>query len=376
MPWLGNRQGFVYKPCTAFVRRTPRLFRPRPRGVRHPALPGTVTRGHHYIRENSMFSALLFPGQGSQETGMARELAEADSDVMDLWKKAERISGIALREIYWDGDATAMADTRNLQPGLTAANLACWMKLAPRFTPAAAAGHSLGEFSALAAAGVLPIDTVLELVSLRGRLMSEADPEGKGAMAAVVKLGLDEVQACVTEAADATGEMIGIANYNTPGQFVISGTRAAIEDAQGRAKAAKGRAIPLAVSGAFHSPMMRDAATELASAIDAIGKNAWSKARFPVYCNVEPVPAQDPDRIREQLKRQMTSSVFWIDTITRQWDDSCRLFVECGPKNVLSKMVDPILKAHAPAAATHTEDAPAWRAASVSGLEQIESFGV
>lgn len=324
-----------------------------------------------------MLSALLFPGQGSQETGMGRDLAEADREIMELWKKAERISGIALREIYWDGDADAMAGTRNLQPGLTAANLACWMKLSSRFSPDAAAGHSLGEYSALAAAGVLSVDAVLELVSLRGRLMSEADPEGKGAMAAVVKLGLDEVKACVDETAGATGAMIGIANYNTPGQFVVSGTRAAIDDVQTRVKAARGRAIPLAVSGAFHSPMMRDAAAELAGAIDRIPQSAWNKARFSVYCNVEPTAVREPERIRERLKRQMTSSVFWIDTIARQWDDGCRFFVECGPKTVLSKMVDPILKAHAPAAAGNleqAEDAPAWRTAAVGNLEQAEAF--
>lgn len=308
-----------------------------------------------------MLSALLFPGQGSQETGMTRNLAEADREIMELWKKAERISGIALREIYWDdGATTAMADTRNLQPGLTVANLCCWIQLAPKFSPDAAAGHSLGEFSALAAAGVLPVDIVLEMVSLRGRLMSEADPEGKGAMAAVVKLGLDEVKVCVEEAAKATGEMICVANYNTPAQFVISGARAAINDAQARAKAAKGRAIPLVVSGAFHSPMMRDASKELAKAIDGIPKSAWSKARFPVYCNVDPVPVREPERIREMLKRQMISSVFWVDTIIRQWDDGCRLFVECGPKNVLSKMIEPILRTHAPATAGHTEGSLAW----------------
>lgn len=322
-----------------------------------------------------MPSALLFPGQGSQETGMTRDLAEADREVMELWKKAERISGIALREIYWDSDAaTVMAGTRNLQPGLTAANLACWMKLAPKFSPNAAAGHSLGEFSALAAAGVLPLDTVLELVSLRGRLMSEADSEGKGTMAAVVKLGLEEVKACVDEAAKATGEMIRVANYNTPAQFVISGARAAIDDAQARAKAAKGRAIPLAVSGAFHTPMMREASEELAKAIDGIAKSAWNKARFPIYCNVDPVPVREPERIREMLKRQMVSSVFWIDTISRQWDDGCNFFMECGPRNVLSRMVEPILKTHPPAAATHTENAPAWRVGAACGLEQIATF--
>lgn len=321
-----------------------------------------------------MSSALLFPGQGSQEIGMGRDLAEADRDAMELWKKAERISGIALREIYWDGDEAAMADTRNLQPGLTAANLSLWMKISPHFIPAAAAGHSLGEYSALAAAGVLPVETVLELVSLRGRLMSEADPEGRGAMAAVVKLSLEQVRECVDASAEATGEMVLIANYNTPVQLVVSGTRAAIDDVQSRAKAMKGRAIVLAVSGAFHSPLMQEASAELAKAIEAIGRGAWGKARFPVYCNASPSAQTDPENIKERLKRQMTSSVYWIDTISRQWDDGCRVFVECGPKTVLAKMVGPILQASASAPSSASDGASPWRTVNVGNLEQAEAF--
>ena len=191
---------------------------------------------------------------------MGRDLAEADHDIMDLWKKAERISGLALREIYWDGDESLMADTRNLQPALTVVNLALWHKLSARITPMAAAGHSLGEFSAMAAAGVLPVDAILELVSLRGRLMSQADPHGKGAMAAVVKLALPQVEACVAEARDSSGETLVVANHNTPAQFVVSGTVAAMAVLQEKVKAAKGRALPLPVSGAFHSPLMADAA--------------------------------------------------------------------------------------------------------------------
>lgn len=319
-------------------------------------------------------STLIFPGQGSQETGMGRDLAEADREVMQLWKKAERISGIDLRGIYWDGDAASMADTRNLQPGLTVANLSCWMKLSPGFAPDATAGHSLGEFSSLVAAGVLPVDVALELVSLRGRLMSDADPEKKGAMAAVVKLPLSEVRTCVDAAAEATGEIICIANYNTPAQFVISGVRAAVDEALAQVKAARGRGIALAVSGAFHSPMMREAAAELARAIDSSAKKAWSRARFAVYSNAEPTPAHDALILRERLKRQMTSSVLWVDTISRQWDDGCRFFVECGPKNVLTKMVDPILKAHPPAMAAHSDESTAWHTASIGDLAQVLAF--
>lgn len=323
-----------------------------------------------------MTSALLFPGQGSQESGMGRDLAEADRNSMDLWKKAERISGIALREIYWDGAEAEMAETRNLQPALTVANLALWMRIAPRFRPGATAGHSLGEYSALAAAGVLPVDTVLELVSLRGRLMSEADPDGKGTMAAIVKLPLEQVEDCVAKARESTGAMLLIANYNTPVQFVVSGARAAIAEMQSLAKAAKGRAVPLAVSGAFHSPLMEEAASELARAIDGVSGSAWSKARFPVYCNADPGPQTEPEIIKVLLKRQMTSSVYWIDTIARQWDNGCRIFVECGPKAVLAKMVNPILKAHAQTSGEPGEDGAPWRTINVGNLEQAQEFSL
>ena len=321
-------------------------------------------------------SALLFPGQGSQEPGMGRDLAEADREIMELWKKAERISGIALREIYWDGDESRMADTRNLQPALTVVNLGLWQKLSAKLSPMAAAGHSLGEFSAMAAAGVLPVDAVLELVSQRGRLMSQADPEGKGRMAAVVRLALSQVEALVAEAGSESGETIVVANHNTPGQFVVSGTAAAMVLLQEKVKAAKGRAMSLPVSGAFHSPLMAEAAGEFAKVVDAVSKSAWSKARFPVYCNVSPRPESDPDALKELMRKQMTSPVYWIDTIASLWDSGARVFVECGPKGVLGKMVDPILQVHSPAAAAHCDECPAWRVAGVGNGQQLQELAL
>ncbi len=321
-----------------------------------------------------MSTALLFPGQGSQEPGMGRDLAEADREVMDLWKKAEHISGLALREIYWDGDESAMAETRCLQPALTVVNLALWRTLAPKISPTAVAGHSLGEYSALAAAGALPVDTVLELVSLRGRLMSEADPQGAGAMVAVLKLSLEQVEACVAESKAARNELILVANYNTPGQFVVSGLKTAIADLQDRVKAAKGRAIALPVSGAFHSPLMEDAAKELSAAIEGLGKSCWKRARFPLYCNAAPKAETEPEILKSLLKKQMTSPVYWIDSITRQWDDGCRLFVECGPKGVLAKMVGPILQGYAPAKAAHSEESPAWRTLAAGNMQQVQAI--
>ena len=314
----------------------------------------------------SDLTALLFPGQGSQEPGMGRDVADADREAMELWKKAERISGLPLREIYWEGEEAGMADTRALQPALTVVNLTLWSRLCRRFKPACTAGHSLGEYSSLAAAGVLPVDTVLDLVSLRGRLMAEADPEGKGTMAAVLKLSLADAEQAVADVRDASGEMLLIANYNTPGQFVASGTRAAIAALQDAVKALKGRALALPVSGAFHSPLMDEAAKELGKALN---KANWSKARFPVYANATGKAATEADELKSLLLRQMTSSVRWTDSIANQWQAGVRTFVECGPKGVLGKMVKPNLDGlpQAPAAEEYSTR-------SVGTLEQVESF--
>ncbi len=311
-------------------------------------------------------TAILFPGQGSQESGMGRDLAESRKEAMDTWKQAERASGLELRAIYWEGDDVAMADTRSLQPALTVVNLNLWRVLAGKVSPLATAGHSLGEYSSLAAAGVLGLPAVLELVSLRGRLMAEADPNGKGAMAAILKLSLPDAEDAVREVAESTGDMIGLANYNTPGQFVASGTKAAIAALQDAVKSRKGRALPLPVSGAFHSPLIREASAEMARALE---KTSWASARFAVYPNVTGKATTDWRELKRSLLDQMTSSVRWIDTISAQYGGGIRNFVECGPKGVLSKMVKPILDAHpaAPAPESYTVTA-------VSNREQAELF--
>lgn len=273
---------------------------------------------------------------------MGRAFAENSADILALWKKAEKYSGLPLREIYWEGTEADMADTRALQPALTVVNLGIWLTLAPRCTPMAAAGHSLGEYSALAAAKALPLDSVLELTALRGRLMAEADPHGVGAMAAIVKLDQPSVEDIVRESVAATGETLLIANYNSPAQLVISGTQKAVEHAAALTKERKGRAIPLKVSGAFHSPLMAEAARELRS---VLVKAPWHKAAFPVYCNVCGSAVHEAEKLRERMLDQMTSSVQWVNTMGNMWRDGARAFVEVGPKAVLGKMVSPCLKA-------------------------------
>ncbi|MDR2669254.1 MAG: ACP S-malonyltransferase [Desulfovibrio sp.] len=333
-------------------------------------IDGVLRRPEPDWIEETMDRAILFTGQGAQKSGMGRDAAERDKEIMDLWKKAESISRLPLRDIYWGNDGPETAVTMYVQPALTTLNLALWMRAAGTVRPAAAAGHSLGEFSAVAAAGVLSFERILELVSVRGKLMQEADGAGKGAMAAILKLDRGQAERCVAEAAQATGETILIANYNTPEQFVASGTRAAVSALQGIVRGKKGRAVPLAVTGAFHSPLMRDAAAEFAGVLDAVSKTSWSTARFPVYCNAAPESLTDPERIKELMKRQMTSPVYWTDSIRRQWDAGCRVFIEFGPGPVLSRMVGPILAGYVDDACCEAGDTP-WKSIAVSGPDEL-----
>ena len=310
--------------------------------------------------------SLLFPGQGSQAPGMGRDVAEARPEAMQLWKRAEAVSGLPLREIFWEGDDDAMSDTRALQPALTVVNINLWRELSGRVTACSAAGHSLGEFSALAAAQTLDEESVLRIVSLRGQLMAEADPDRRGGMAALLKMTPETVAEIVAEAAKETDSLLIVANYNTPGQLVASGTREAVECVCAKAKERKGRAIALAVSGAFHSPMMDKANRELEP---LLRKAVWRKPRFPVYCNVLGTPVTDGESARDVMLRQMTSSVQWIDTIRNEFRDGTRHWLELGPKPLLGKMVAPCVKD-----AASPEEQEAVSVAFVGTLEDAENF--
>ena len=161
--------------------------------------------------------ALLFPGQGAQMPGMARDFADADPEIMDLWKQAEKISGLPLRGLYWDSEDPAMVHTRNLQPGLTVANLSIWAFASRCLAPAATAGHSLGEYSALAASGALSFKDAMQAVTIRGQLMADADPSGNGVMAAVLKLPLPAVLEAAAEAQELTQELVIVADNDASG---------------------------------------------------------------------------------------------------------------------------------------------------------------
>lgn len=285
---------------------------------------------------------LLFSGQGSQEKGMGRDLAENSPEAMELWKKAEAASKLPLREIFWEGDEVAMSDTRALQPALAVVACNLWKSLAQKINiqPLACAGHSLGEFGALVAAGVISPQEAVEITAARGKLMAEADPDEKGAMAAIVKLQSEDILKIVEQCRAETGAMLVAANFNTPEQTVVSGAKAAVELACKKAKTLKGRSVPLRVSGAFHSPMMQEANEKLAAILTRI---KWRDPLFPVYCNVDATPVLTGGQAREKIIGQMISPVCWRATIRNLYAAGGRWWLEISPRAVLGKMVLPNL---------------------------------
>lgn len=284
--------------------------------------------------------ALIFAGQGAQEAGMGKDLAEADTNAMQLWQEAEKISGLPLREIYWSGDDKDMSDTRALQPALTVVNCNLWNALSSRLpiTPQACAGHSLGEFSALAAAGVLTPLEAVRATSVRGKLMAEADPDRTGSMAAIVRLDEPEVSRLVAEAAAESGLTVVAANYNTPAQTVVSGMREAVNLVCDKAKALKGRALELKVSGAFHTPLMGAANAEFQKYLDKLN---WRDPAFPVYSNATAAAANSAPEVKKNILSQMVSPVYWVNTIRNLYLAGIRWWMEISPRAVLGKMIGP-----------------------------------
>ncbi len=290
-------------------------------------------------------TAILFPGQGSQGVQMGKELAEKNPEIMQLWEKAEKYSSLPLREIYWESnDETLMAFTANLQPALTVANLGIWLEYSSKLEPAAFAGHSLGEFSALAAAKVLTFDEVLKLVTLRGKLMAEADPNKEGTMYVVLRLSKDDIEPVVAEVTEKTGKIVRIANYNTPKQFAISGYKDSVDEAVEELKQKEGRAkcIPLAVSGAFHSPLMAEANKEFTK---ELANMEWKNPICPIYANVHPEAIVDGNNMHNLMKKQMVSSVHWYQAVNAMYANGINSFAEFGPKGVLIRMIPHILTA-------------------------------
>ncbi|HIC93297.1 MAG TPA: ACP S-malonyltransferase [Anaerolineae bacterium] len=284
--------------------------------------------------------AFVFPGQGSQYVGMGRDLYETYPEARAVFEKADETLGFPLSELCFEGPAEELNDTINTQPAIFTMSVACLRALNPLFSlnPLFVAGHSLGEYTALVAAGALDFAAGLKLVRERGRLMKEAGEKNPGAMAAIIGLDAGTIERICREIClQLPASSVQIANYNSPGQIVISGHRGALERAMelARERGAK-RVIPLAVSIAAHSPLMRPAAEELRRAVEA---TPLRRARIPIVANVTARPIAEPEEIKEELVRQLTSPVRWVESVERMIEGGITTFVEIGPKSVLAGLI-------------------------------------
>ncbi|MGD8490143.1 MAG: ACP S-malonyltransferase [Anaerolineae bacterium] len=285
-------------------------------------------------------TALIFPGQGSQEIGMGRDLAEAYPKVRHLYDTANEILGFALSEMCFDGPQESLDDTINTQPAIFVTSLAVWeaLKAAGKdLAPAMVAGHSLGELTALVAARAMVFADGLRLVRERGRLMKLAGERSPGGMAAVLKMEDATVERACREATEETGNPVQIANYNSPGQIVISGEREALARAIALLQERGGRRIiPLAVSIAAHSPLMATVVQEYRAAVDS---TPLRTPEIPVVANISARPLLSVAEIRDELAGQLTWPVRWTDSIQWMAEQGATRFIEVGPKDVLSKLV-------------------------------------
>lgn len=286
-----------------------------------------------------MTAATLFPGQGSQFVGMGRELAEAEPAARAVFAAADAQLGYALSDLCFNGPEEALTDTAVQQPALFTTSLAAWAVMQARGDepPSFLAGHSLGEFSALVAAGSLSFADGLELVRRRGELMRRAGQAQSGGMAAVLGLDVEPVAAVCATAAEQTGRTVQVANDNCPGQIVISGDAVALEAAMallGDAGARKVVRLPISI--AAHSPLMASAAADFAQAVDAAPISAPA---IPVIANVTAQPLTTAAGIREELKAQLTSPVAWTATITYLSGRGVDTYIETGPGEVLLGLV-------------------------------------
>ena len=279
-----------------------------------------------------MSKAYIFPGQGSQFPGMGKALYERSAEAREMMDKANEILGFPITDIMFGEDAEALKATRVTQPAIFIHSVVLAL-CSGLEAPAMVAGHSLGEFSALAAAGAMDFEDALRLVAVRASAMQKCCEQVPGTMAAVINLPAETIEEIC---ASCTGIVIP-ANYNSDGQVVISGEAAAIAEACAKMKEAGAkRALPLPVSGAFHSPLMEPARLELAEAID---KTPFRAPVCPVYQNVTALPSTDPDVIKDNLLRQLTAPVRWTQTIRNMVADGADSFLEIGPGSVLQGLV-------------------------------------
>jgi [acyl-carrier-protein] S-malonyltransferase len=279
-------------------------------------------------------TAFVFPGQGSQYVGMGKDLYEGNTQAKALFSKADEILGFSLSKICFDGPEEELRQTKNTQPAIFLHSVVLFNLMKNRKFEMAA-GHSLGEYSALVAAGALTFEDGLKLVRLRGELMQQAGVEQSGTMAAIVGLDPKTVNGICTEASPAG--IVQAANFNSPGQIVVSGSVTGVRKAMELAKTRGAKIVKeLPVSGAFHSPLMKSAQTGLKAALD---RTEIRDAAVPVYANVTARPERHADEIRSLLYRQLTSPVRWEESVANMVADGATTFTEIGPGKVLQGLV-------------------------------------
>ncbi|MEX1011191.1 MAG: ACP S-malonyltransferase [Balneolaceae bacterium] len=284
-------------------------------------------------------TAALFPGQGSQYTGMGRKLTDNET-LADKFSLADEMLGYSLSTLMFEGPDEKLRQTEYTQPAIFLHSILLFEQSGLK--PDMVAGHSLGEYSAVVAAGVMDLESGLELVSLRGRLMQQAGENKPGAMAAVIGLEDRIVEEVCFEASESSGEKVVPANYNCPGQLVISGEPTAVDLAMEKAKERGCRmAKRLPVSGAFHSPLMSAARDGLKGKLE---ETAFSSPTCPVYSNTTAEAVTDPEQIRANLLEQLLSPVLWTQTLNAMRNDGAERFVECGPGKVLQGLVKRTLR--------------------------------
>ncbi len=285
-------------------------------------------------------TALVFPGQGSQEVGMGADLADKYPAAAQVFEEADNILGIPLSKLCFEGPIEQLDETINTQPALYVAGVATFRVLEALLgpiTPAAVAGHSLGELTALTAAGALPFDSGLKLVRERGRLMKEAGQKNPGAMAALLGLEIADTRSICEKASAEVGRPVVVANDNCPGQVVISGDEGALDRAMtlARERGVK-RAVKLAVSIAAHSPLMAQAQEAFRKALET---TPFSAPRVTVIANITARPLRSREDIREELSAQLTGSVLWTASVQAMRGLGVERFLELGPKDVLTGML-------------------------------------
>jgi [acyl-carrier-protein] S-malonyltransferase len=303
--------------------------------------------------------AMIFPGQGSQYVGMGRDIFEADTRARDLFHLAEKTTGLSLRRLCFEGPMAELTETVNLQPAVTVVNLCLYGALqSAGVTPRAVCGHSLGEYSALYAAGVLNAADTLTAVAERGRLMQREAQKYPGAMAAVIGLTPEKLKGLVQPL---TKEgPLALANFNTPEQTVISGAPEMVARAGNAAKAEGARVVPLKVSGAWHSPLMENATADFSACLE---KLTFQAPQLPLYLNATAAPETNPELLRQRMSGQLTSPVRWAELIFNLKAAGLDTWVEVGPKNVLTGLVRKILP-----------DEPKERFFNVENRESLEKF--